>query len=93
MIRSVRCSAAVSTSRACAGLSPAASRAAYAAGCRTFHHRVPPTWLCAPGPIPHQSALCQYSRLCRHCAAGPAAQLEISYQSRPAPDSSPSAAR
>ena len=32
----------------------AASRPAYAAGCLTFHQRTPPTWLCAPGPTPHQ---------------------------------------
>ena len=29
--------------------------AAYVAGCSTFHQRTPPTWLCAPGPTPHQS--------------------------------------
>jgi len=55
MMRSVRRSAGVRTSRACPGLTPAAILAAYAAGCRTFHHRVPATWLCAPGPTPHQS--------------------------------------
>ncbi|MGW0858705.1 DUF3459 domain-containing protein, partial [Streptomyces sp. NPDC002690] len=27
--------------------------------------RTPPTWLCAPGPAPHQSAPRQYSSLCR----------------------------
>jgi len=59
MIRSVRRSAGVRTSRACPGLTPAARRAAYAAGCRTFHHRVPPMWLCAPGPTHHQSPLVQ----------------------------------
>ena len=38
-----------------AGARPPARRAAYVAGCSTFHQRTPPTWLCAPGPIPHQS--------------------------------------
>ena len=47
-------SSAVSTSRAYAGVRPHASRSAYAAGCLTFHQRTPPTWLCAPGPTPHQ---------------------------------------
>ena len=37
-----------------AGLVAATSRSAYAAGCLTFHQRTPPTWLCAPGPTPHQ---------------------------------------
>ena len=52
--RSVRRSSAVSTSRAYAGERSAASRSAYALGCLTFHQRTPPTWLCAPGPTPHQ---------------------------------------
>ena len=55
MIRSVLRCPGVRISRACAGVDPAARRAAYPAGCLTFHQRVPPTWLCAPGPIPHQS--------------------------------------
>ena len=40
----------------------------------TFHQRTPPTWLCAPGPTPHQLALAQYSSLCRHRAAESVAQ-------------------
>ena len=55
MTRSSCRSDSVRTSRAWPGLFPAVIRAPYAAGCLTFHHRVPPTWLCAPGPIPHQS--------------------------------------
>ena len=54
--RSTRRVSASSVSRAAAGLASAASRPAYAAGCLTFHQRTPPTWLCAPGPIPHQCA-------------------------------------
>ncbi len=53
--RSTRTSCSVSTSRPAPGECPVASRCAYAPGCLTFHHRTPPTWLCAPGPIPHQS--------------------------------------
>jgi hypothetical protein len=52
---SLRRASASSTSRAAAGDVPAASLFAHAAGCLTFHHRTPPTWLCAPGPTPHQS--------------------------------------
>ena len=57
--RSTRRVSVSSVSRAAAGLASAASRPAYAAGCLTFHHRTPPTWLCAPGPIPHQCPLVQ----------------------------------
>ena len=46
----------VTVSRPAAGLSPRSSRSAYARGCLTFHQRTPPTWLCPPGPIPHQSS-------------------------------------
>ncbi len=77
---SCRCSS-VSTSRAAAGDSPAARRDAYAAGCLTFHQRTPPTWLCAPGPTPHQSPPDQYPSLCRHRNRGARAQLLTSYQS------------
>ena len=62
-------SSSSSSSDPAAGLSPAATRAACAAGCLTFHQRSPPTWLCAPGPIPHQLAFAQYSSLCRQRAA------------------------
>ena len=61
-----------------------AAHEARAAGCLTFHQRRPPTWLCAPGPTPHQFALAQYSSLCRQRAPSPVAQLETSYQSNPA---------
>ena len=66
------------TSRPAPGDRPAASAAAYAPGCFTFHHRTPPTWLCAPGPAPHQSAPRQYSSLCRQRPAsggGPVGHL------------------
>ena len=45
-----------SVSLPAAGEPPAAMRCAYAAGCFTFHQRTPPTWLRAPGPMPHQSS-------------------------------------
>ena len=84
MIVSSARSASSSSSASCAGARPAASRSAYAAGCLTFHQRRPPTWLCAPGPTPHQLASAQYSSLCRQRAASEVAQLETSYQSNPA---------
>ncbi len=66
---------------------------AYAPGCLTFHQRTPPTWLCAPGPAPHQSAPVQYSSLWRQRAACEVAQLDTSYQPKPARESLSSAIR
>ncbi len=92
-MRSTRRSSSLSTSRPAPGERPSASAWAYAPGCFTFHQRTPPTWLCAPGPAPHQSAPRQYSSLCRQRPASVVAQLETSYQWNPAAANASSAMR
>ncbi len=83
-MRSTRRSSAERISRPAPGERPSASACAYAPGCFTFHQRTPPTWLCAPGPAPHQSAPRQYSSLCRQRPSGVRAQFDTSYQEKPA---------
>ena len=48
---------------------------------------------CAPGPIPHQSRLRQYARLCRERVSLERDQLDTSYQEYPASPNRRSASR